>query len=340
MSLVLPDPNSELGPAWATLLNAALTLVDGHDHSSGKGPRITPAAFNVNADFTFNNWSLTSLKMTSAMTDNTVDPTGSSNRCLFFLNGEFYAKDGSGNNVQITNSGSVAGATGNIGGIIGSAAITYTSIGVNRFVFTDEAGVLASIEAEDIECDTVNATTVNASNGQGVVPVGAIIPIASHLTGSISIPSTGTVDANGFMLCDGAAIPGGQTLSGNTPNLTDDRFLMGDTTGAAGGTGGNTTININHTHSVNSHTHSSGSYVTRIDANSSTLYWLDTAGGFTANTQATGLTSYGGSSTSRGRSAVVAGISGSSSPGTSGALSSAQDIRPKYLSVVYLIRVS
>ena len=40
MGLVLPTPGERLGPTWATDLNTALTLVDSHDHSSGKGIQI------------------------------------------------------------------------------------------------------------------------------------------------------------------------------------------------------------------------------------------------------------------------------------------------------------
>lgn len=101
---------------------------------------------------------------------------------------------------------------------------------------------------------------------KGVVPVGGIIPIASHLTGAYSIPATGTVDGDGWMYCDGSAIPAGNILSGNVPQLTDERFLVGSST--AGSTGGANSItpagsvsgtnagsqSIAHTHTL-SHTH-------------------------------------------------------------------------------------
>ena len=85
----------------------------------------------------------------------------------------------------------------------------------------------------------------SAPTGVGFVPLGAIIPIASHLTGANAIPPTGTV-VNGWQYCDGAAIPGGNSVSGNTPNLTDSRFLMGYNS-AGTPLGSNS-----HTHSVTS----------------------------------------------------------------------------------------
>ena len=78
----------------------------------------------------------------------------------------------------------------------------------------------------------------------GLVPVGAILAIASHMSGSVALPASGTVQG-GWMRSDGAAVPGGNTLSGTTPNLTGGRFIYG-TSGAgagvnpvSGATGGN-----------------------------------------------------------------------------------------------------
>jgi hypothetical protein len=79
--------------------------------------------------------------------------------------------------------------------------------------------------------------------GAGAVPVGAIIPIlnSSPITGGgYTIPPSGTVDDNGWQLCDGAVIPSGNSLTGATPNLTDGRYLRGST--ASGSTGGSNTF--------------------------------------------------------------------------------------------------
>jgi hypothetical protein len=91
----------------------------------------------------------------------------------------------------------------------------------------------------------VGSLTATSFVGPGSVPLGSIIAIASNLTGAMAIPSTGTVDSNGFQYCDGAAINAGATMSGTIYNLTDERFLVGSTT--AGTTGGSNTL-IDHTH--------------------------------------------------------------------------------------------
>ncbi len=62
MSLVLPTPfgtpGATPGPAWATMLNAALALVDQHDHTAGKGVslNLTPVTATAGATYTLSDW--------------------------------------------------------------------------------------------------------------------------------------------------------------------------------------------------------------------------------------------------------------------------------------------
>ena len=89
---------------------------------------------------------------------------------------------------------------------------------------------------------TGDLAITGTTSGQGAVPVGAVLPIISALSGSHTIPNTGTVDADGWQYCDGANIPSSQTLSGATPNLTDGRFLRGFT--SSSGCGGAATFTL------------------------------------------------------------------------------------------------
>jgi len=118
-----------------------------------------------------------------------------------------------------------------------------------------------------------NITLSGTSAGTGIAPLGAVVPVASNLSGSFSIPVSGTV-SSGWQLCNGVAIPGGNTLSGNTPNLTDNRFLMGSSSaGTASGTnlitpvgsiGGSQSIQHHHTFA---HTHTTDSQLGTISLN-------------------------------------------------------------------------
>jgi hypothetical protein len=89
---------------------------------------------------------------------------------------------------------------------------------------------------------TGDLAITGATTGQGAVPVGAVVPVVTALSGSHTIPSSGQVDAAGWQLCDGEAVPSSQTLSGNTPDLTDGRFLRGFT--SSSGCGGAATFTL------------------------------------------------------------------------------------------------
>jgi hypothetical protein len=90
-------------------------------------------------------------------------------------------------------------------------------------------------------------------NGQGICPLGSIIAITTGITGAMAVPASGS-RSNGWQRADGAAIAGGSTLSGTTPNLSSSIYLRGATT--YGGTGGSNTTLLTtaelpaHTHGV------------------------------------------------------------------------------------------
>ena len=108
-----------------------------------------------------------------------------------------------------------------------------------------------------------NALTDNTKwIAQGFVKPGMVLAVFSNITGAFAVPATGVV-SEGYQYCDGAAIPANHALSGNVPDLTDDRFIMGAT--SAGTTGG--TNDSSHDHSVTSnvtathaHTHTMGTH--------------------------------------------------------------------------------
>ena len=107
MNLILPVPTVSLGPQWASQLNAALTLIDEHDHSSGKGRRITPLGLNINSDLSIG--SQNRLQLRSARFDNHGSTLAEAQdiRSLSVVNGDLYYNNGAGVPVQITTGTSV-----------------------------------------------------------------------------------------------------------------------------------------------------------------------------------------------------------------------------------------
>lgn len=172
----------------------------------------------------------------------------------------------------------------------------------------------------------------------GLVPVGGVVPVFSNITGAYSLPTSGTVSGEGWMRCDGAAIPGGQTLSGTTPDLTGGRFIYG-TSGAgaganvaAGATGGAnsvtlTSANIPSLTSTGTVT-STGSTVANTSGNQS----ADHTHSFSGSTSANGAHSHGsttvpvnGSGTSYGFSSFLTGNSVNANVAMTSSTSGASD---------------
>ena len=101
----------------------------------------------------------------------------------------------------------------------------------------------------------IDTIALDPATTQGVVPVGTVLSIMSDIAGGFSIPASGVIEG-GFMLCDGVAIPGGNPLNGNTPNMTNDIYLRGST--AAGSAAGANTKTLN-TPQLPSHSHAASS---------------------------------------------------------------------------------
>lgn len=110
------------GPTWATNLNTSLDAIDAHDHTSGKGVRIVPAAININAALEFN--SNNALELNQVQFDNLSSQPTDQSRALYAYGGELYYRDSSGNQVQMTQSGSIA-STGGFVNLTAPASAVY-----------------------------------------------------------------------------------------------------------------------------------------------------------------------------------------------------------------------
>ena len=143
--------------------------------------------------------------------------------------------------------------------------ISVNREGGDTIFYSETAGVATEIMRVTAAGNMSVPGTLSATVGVvgiGSVPVGAIMPILrdSPITGGgYAIPSTGTVDASGWMLCDGAAIPASQTLTGVTPNLSNGVYLRGFTT-SGGALGGSNSFTIGSAN-LPTHTHGAGTLI-------------------------------------------------------------------------------
>jgi len=117
---------------------------------------------------------------------------------------------------------------------------------------------------------------------------------------------------SGWALCDG---------TNNTPNLTD-KFIVGVASNYnIGATGGNSTINLQHSHTVNDHTHTYSGTTDQAESQTSITHGSNQAS-YKDHTH-----TYSGTT------------SGASDKGTDLQLSTSQSILPPYFTLAYIIKL-
>ena len=158
MSLPLPIVGQDPGPDYASNQNAAFSILDAHDHSSGNGVNITPSGLNINAALAFNGNNITTL-VKLGMTSQSAALTGTN--FLSTVGGNMYFNDGSGNQIPITSGGGVAGTPGSIGSLASPASATY-SAGSKLFTWSADSGKAAAMDNGAV---TIRETNVAAALG-------------------------------------------------------------------------------------------------------------------------------------------------------------------------------
>lgn len=130
MSLSLPTVGSTVGPTWASMLNTAITAIDSHDHSPGKGVQIGVDGLDIDGDFEINSHNVT--EVNSLRLDSQISELvgGADIRALYSVGGELYYNDSSGTAVQITDGGSLNSS------LVGGFGSEYTSAGASA-IYTD-----------------------------------------------------------------------------------------------------------------------------------------------------------------------------------------------------------
>lgn len=140
MSIVLPSLGGDSG-IWDDEINAALTLLDAHDHTSGKGPRVPVSGLNINADIAFGGNGATGLGL-AAFNARAALTTGARSLFVNSADNELYWRTNGGTNVKLTSGTSIN--TSLVGGIVGDyaavgAEVAYDDAG-DRYTFKQQGG--------------------------------------------------------------------------------------------------------------------------------------------------------------------------------------------------------
>lgn len=131
MGLITPTLGGDSG-TWDDKINAALALIDSHDHTSGKGVKVPIAGINVNANLAMGGYSVTGVFSYDFAA---VSPINTGSKRLFVSNAdnELYWRTNGGTNVKLTSGTSIN--TTLVGGIVGD----YSSVGA-EVAFDDANG--------------------------------------------------------------------------------------------------------------------------------------------------------------------------------------------------------
>jgi hypothetical protein len=156
MDLDLPSVSVTLGPEWATLLNAALNLVDSHDHSDGKGVKVTQLGLNITDDLELNEQYLTEVGSMRLVSQSATLVTAQDLRSIYSVLGDLYYNNSSGTPIQITSGGSVTAASDGI-----SRAFSRTSVNSNTVI--SAAGTTSYYDV-----DTTSGVTFTLPSAAGV----------------------------------------------------------------------------------------------------------------------------------------------------------------------------
>lgn len=200
MSLPIPVPGQESGPAYANDVNNSLTLIDGHDHSAGSGVQITPNGLDINSDLSFGSNNLTLARSVRFSPQTTALSTATDLGCLYEVGDDLYYNDGLGNQIRITQSGGVVGTPGSISNLTSPASASYVS-GDETFVWQSAANTPANMDGgsyifRNITASsngiTMSAPSALSSNYTLTLP--ALPPVQSIMTldnaGNIAAPYT------------------------------------------------------------------------------------------------------------------------------------------------------
>ncbi len=206
MDLTLPLPTLELGPAWASELNAALFLVDSHNHSPGQGAPIIASSLNINSDLPFNNNNLGSVRSVRFQNQGSPLSLAADVTSVYASGGDLYYNNAIGQQVKITSGASLnAGAIGGIGGdYVTSGALELYTSGILTYSFTTDGTNFAKMRNADISIYRVGTSDFSVS-----LIASPALAVSYNLTLPTGLPAQQTalsVSATGQIL---AGIPGG-----------------------------------------------------------------------------------------------------------------------------------
>jgi hypothetical protein len=192
MGLVVPGVGTEYSPAWATDLNASLSSIDSHNHSSGQGVPVQPNGLDINADLSFQDNNAILLRSVRFFPQPAVLSQPTDIGCLYVVGNELYYNDVTGGHmIQLTANGVVNATSSGISSGTASAAFS-AGVLVVKSSSTSGANILMQSAVLTNSGNLTNQLTVAApalsASYQITLPAlpGSTLPLVMDTSGNIT----------------------------------------------------------------------------------------------------------------------------------------------------------
>ncbi len=251
MNLPVPVVGVEVGPDWASDINACMAAIDSHDHGTGQGVQITPDGINISSDLPMNGNNLTTTRTVRFASQAAALSAVTDIGCIYAVSDDLYYNDGSGNQVRITQGGSVTGSSGTITGLPSGTA--SASFAASTFTFRSATNTPANMAVGPlaIGSNTVSSKTVTISPPVTLAANYAItfpgaLPAATSL---VTLDTSGNLASTTSPTLTGGALSGtftgtptfsGAVVFSGTPSVTNGAALAGTVSGSPTFSGGPT----------------------------------------------------------------------------------------------------
>lgn len=194
MNLIISTVGVDSGLSWEQNLNSSLTLLDGHDHSPGKGVPISSAGISVSSDLPLNNNNLT-LVRSIRFNSQPLPLSGPMDLgCLYESGVDLWFNDGNGNQVQITSGGTVNATSSGIASGTATASFVSSVLVVNAASNTPAniqgASLLLGNNLVNSKFVTLSSPSALAANYNLVLPS---LPAQTNL---LTLDTSGNIAAN------------------------------------------------------------------------------------------------------------------------------------------------
>lgn len=203
MNLIVPTASECSGPAWAQDLNASLSIIDQHNHSPGSGVQVSQDGIALSASgapydsLAFNSTNAFGLRSVRFTPQLSALALATDLGCLYEAGVDLYYNDGSGNQIRLTQGGSIVGTAGSITGLpSGTASASYSG---GTFVWQSATSTAANMDAGSY----IFRNSTASSKGLTLQPPNAMaadysitLPLVPAATSFVTLDSSGNLSGS------------------------------------------------------------------------------------------------------------------------------------------------